>query len=443
MGDSRKGLEQRRSLYREAIDSAFSRSDSTYLVRFYDKLTSMTFGEGLYRETIADSKEWEASPKAGFKEMAYYMAGLSYSRLQMRDSADYYLRLAVDSSLAKDIKWYAHHFARNYADFLYDFNPKASISYLRLLKERYPEREILGSYVMPWINLGELDSARKYIEKNTLDLERSHSDDIASHALNYAYQFILDVKENKPVDISRLGQYCDSLYIVKSQTEKAERERLIDQNRLRQANLRLEMSRQRTFSILVIVSLFSLLVAGGVSIYIRNRRNRLIDMEERLEALRQLLDESRQSVAEEEKPDSAFFRKVLLQQLGVIRLMATTPTQQNKELLQQMTRITNEDVPVDTLLVWDDLYPIIDAVYDNFHTHLVRLSDGRLLEKEIQLCCLLCAGFSTKEISVVTQQSVRTIYQRKTDIRHKLGMDEKEDIIGYISAQTANINFSL
>ena len=77
---------------------------------------------------------------------------------------------------------------------------------------------------MPWINLGELDSARKYIEKNTLDLERSHSDDIASHALNYAYQFILDVKENKPVDISRLGQYCDSLYIVKSQTEKAERE---------------------------------------------------------------------------------------------------------------------------------------------------------------------------------------------------------------------------
>ena len=76
------------------------------------------------------------------------MAGLSYSRLQMRDSADYYLRLAVDSSLAKDIKWYAHHFARNYADFLYDFNPKASISYLRLLKERYPEREILGSYVM-------------------------------------------------------------------------------------------------------------------------------------------------------------------------------------------------------------------------------------------------------------------------------------------------------
>ena len=97
MGDSRKGFEQRRALYREAIDSAYSRSDSTYLVRFYDRLTSLSFGEGLYRETIAESKEWEASPKAGFKEMAYYMAGLSYSRLRMRDSADYYLRLAATS----------------------------------------------------------------------------------------------------------------------------------------------------------------------------------------------------------------------------------------------------------------------------------------------------------------------------------------------------------
>lgn len=46
MGDSRKGLEQRRALYREAIDSAYSRSDSTYLVRFYDRLTSLSFGEG-------------------------------------------------------------------------------------------------------------------------------------------------------------------------------------------------------------------------------------------------------------------------------------------------------------------------------------------------------------------------------------------------------------
>ncbi len=40
---------------------------------------------------------------------------------------------------------------------------------------------------------------------------------------------------------------------------------------------------------------------------------------------------------------------------------------------------------------------------------------------------------STKEISVVTQQSVCTVYQRKNNIRQTLNMPEGEDIISYLS----------
>lgn len=157
-----------------------------------------------------------------------------------------------------------------------------------------------------------------------------------------------------------------------------------------------------------------------------------------LESLQQLLREATTTAQTDPnnqplQPDNTFFRKVLLQQLGFIRLVATSPTQQNKELLQQMARIANDDVPSETLLIWSDLYPIIDAAFDNFYTRLTALADGRLTEKETQLCCLLRAGFSTKEISVVTQQSVRTIYQRKTNIRHALGMDKKDDIVGHIN----------
>ena len=56
-----------------------------------------------------------------------------------------------------------------------------------------------------------------------------------------------------------------------------------------------------------------------------------------------------------------------------------------------------------------------------------------LNERELQLCCLLRANFSTKEISIVTQQSVRTVYQRKTVIRQKLGVEEKGDIAAVTS----------
>ena len=36
-----------------------------------------------------------------------------------------------------------------------------------------------------------------------------------------------------------------------------------------------------------------------------------------------------------------------------------------------------------------------------------------------QLFCLLKANFSTKEINMLTRQSLQTIYQRKTQIRQK------------------------
>lgn len=175
-----------------------------------------------------------------------------------------------------------------------------------------------------------------------------------------------------------------------------------------------------------------------ITFYIRNRRDKLLEAEEKLESLQQLLREAAttEHSTDNATPDSHFFRKILLQQLGLIRLMATTPTEQNQELLQQMSRIANDNLPADTLLVWEDLYPLIDAVYAYFYTRLTQLADGRLSEKEVQLCCLLCAGFSTKEISVVTRQSVRTIYQRKTTIRHALGMDEKDDIVDYINRES-------
>lgn len=98
-----------------------------------------------------------------------------------------------------------------------------------------------------------------------------------------------------------------------------------------------------------------------------------------------------------------------------------------------MGRIANKDIVADDLLVWSDIYKTIDLVYDGFYSSINRKYADVLNEKELQLCCLLRSDFSTKEISVVTQQSIRTVYQRKTVIRQKLGMEEKEDISGFLS----------
>lgn len=110
----------------------------------------------------------------------------------------------------------------------------------------------------------------------------------------------------------------------------------------------------------------------------------------------------------------------------MIRLVAKQPTSQNQELLRRISGITSHELPVESLLVWEDLYPIIDRMYDNFYTKMDSRFGDVLIDKEKQLCCLLCADFSTKEISVVTQQSIPTIYQRKTNIRKKLGMGRRK-----------------
>ena len=62
-----------------------------------------------------------------------------------------------------------------------------------------------------------------------------------------------------------------------------------------------------------------------------------------------------------------------------------------------------------------------------------------LHSKDIQLCYLLKANFSTKAINMLTRQSLQTIYQRKTQIlqtiyqrnpqiRQKLSIPEAHDI---------------
>ena len=181
--------------------------------------------------------------------------------------------------------------------------------------------------------------------------------------------------------------------------------------------------------LLIIVLLAVVLAAVLVAFYIQRRKKLLEEKEEELDTLKHLWAD----VEKTNNENDQFFKKILLQQMGIIRMVATNPTPHNQEFLSQMKRITQEDIPTDDLLVWEDLYKVIDSIYGNFYTHVLTRFGNVLNERELQLCCLLKANFSTKEISVVTQQSVRTVYQRKTTIRQKLNMDEKEDIADFLS----------
>lgn len=429
----------------EALANARARKDSSCMEEAYSQLADFYFAIGEYRKGIGVSRNLAVlSDKT--KAEAWYMMGLCYGRME-DDSARWYLSHAADLAYEAGSDQ-AYHFMRNYGDYLLYSDPKAAAAWFHRLEQAFPEYTHAYAFTEIFLSLGEKDSTAYYLSELEREAAKDPERDEAWYLTNPIHRKVLRVayqaRFGLRCEFGPIGMYCDSISSEILNKVQNEEERAFMQQKLWEENLKIETSRQRMLVILFAFLFICTAVGSVLFFYIRNRRTKWLETEEKFETLQQLLREANANgpsgttgTVSPGEPGYAFFRKTLLQQLGMIRLVANTPTRQNQELLQQMARIANEDVPADSLLVWEDLYPVIDSVYEGFYTRLTGFAAGRLSEKEIQVCCLLCAGFSTKEIGVVTRQSVRTVYQRKTNIRHALGMDEKDDIVAFIDRVTA------
>ena len=340
-------------------------------------------------------------------------------------------------------------FLRNYADYLanngqYSRSNDMYYQIGRMMPQLSGLSAIQMAMAGNYINLHRLDSARICNEraiKSEAELEAQGYANIARRAVIEQERFLLDYTSGKPASYVDFARYCDSLTSDMLMKENTSTRRLETKSRLQAANYELRFGKQRMGWMLSVAVL--LLAVGGVGgyLYYRNRVQRMAEAEDRIDTLTRMLADAQTVLAaetvEQELPktdDDAFFKKILLQQLGIIRLVASMPTSQNQALLKRISGISGGEIPTHSLLVWSDLYPVIDRLYDNFHTRLMELYGDALTEKEVQICCLLCAGFSTKEIGVITQQSDATIYVRKTSIRKKVGAAEGQDIVACVNS---------
>ena len=360
----------------------------------------------------------------------YNSLAISYYCANQNDSALLALRKATEClyTSADSLKA-LYYVMRNYADILSDSGKN---------REEYKETkhpfESLSYYALSryFLNMGQVDSARYYIQMG--DSVRSpYIDQDLSLANFYLVQkTLMNYIDSRSFTIRDVAFFSNRLYnnFIRDQrviAQKGKVQLLLQQQNM---NLQLEKQKERTFFVGVVALCILLLLT--VVWYLQRRKHLLVEKEEELEALRRLLHETE---GDESGNNDKFVKKMLLQQLGLIRIVATNPSSDHQELLVQMGRIANKDVAVDDLLVWSDLYKTIDMVHDGFYTRISQKYGNILNEKELQLCCLLKSDFSTKEISVVIQQSIRTVYQRKTVIRQKLDMAEKEDIVEFLSCK--------
>lgn len=79
-------------------------------------------------------------------------------------------------------------------------------------------------------------------------------------------------------------------------------------------------------------------------------------------------------------------------------------------------------------LKWDDFFRHIDIVFDGFYTKLMQKFPS-LSDKDVQLCCMLLAGFRTEEIASVWRQSIHTVHKTKSNLRKKILPSESGDFV--------------
>jgi tetratricopeptide (TPR) repeat protein len=391
-------------------------------------------------------------------ERVYNALAIVYFSLGEYDKMEACFEKAI--AQAADSAFIVNVVCRNYADLLGEIGQTdRAIQMLEELTAQYREAgnwlqvESLYSLSRLWLNKGDKQRAERYMrEADELfaGYKESSEFDPATEASLRAHKQVLEYAKNGTYHIMDLVQFLNrwsETDYVRYRVAEAKERSIRD---LRERNLYLTISRQR--QMIVIIMLF-FVTLGGILLFVylyRRRQRLLLEKEEEIETLRNML-------ASADKPDDRFrnnrsseseirtgasqpadgsLRKLMLQQLGVIKTIAGTPTEANQQLLARLMALNEETA--NALIDWPSIYQTIDLVYDGFYTRLVQKYGATdqsndsahpvLNEKELQLCCLLKADFSTKEINMLTRQSLQTIYQRKTQVRQKLSLAEAEDI---------------
>ena len=290
-------------------------------------------------------------------------------------------------------------------------------------------------YAINALNRRDVNRASHHLAvADSLAVKLRGDDDAYFRSYSNLLHAMIDFKQTGRIKLMHINglnnRQSERFNRMKASQWESERGALHQQNRA----LALKAESEHKTVMILIISLVAILILGGCSWTIIMRRQRERDNEERIEALQKMVDEYKSTPAQETgTTDSAAMRGVMLKQLGIIKMVAETPTEQNREMLRKISAIdgdTNGE-----LVDWGRVFEMIDSLYSGFYTKLHRKYGDLLSQKEEQIIVLMTAGFSTKEISVITGQTTSTVYVRKSSIRKKLGVPEKEDIVEFLKTR--------
>ncbi len=172
--------------------------------------------------------------------------------------------------------------------------------------------------------------------------------------------------------------------------------------------------------------LAAILLTGFLIIMVRKKREKIRQVEQNLDTMREML--------EDYKKDKYSLKQALLEQLDIAKKIAqiqaipsnTADYNSNEVYFKIFGKNMAEK------LDWEHLYPVIDKIYDGFVEKL-RKKCPDLLEKDIQLCCLLRADFKIDEITIIQgYDNIASSQAQKSRIRKKLGFTGMKELLSFL-----------
>jgi len=173
-------------------------------------------------------------------------------------------------------------------------------------------------------------------------------------------------------------------------------------------------------------ALIAILLISFLLVIIRRRRAKIQQMEQNLETMREMYKDY--------KEDKDSLQHVLLEQLDIAKkiaqLQAIASSATKYDLNETYFKIFGKNMA--EKLDWDNLYPVIDKLYDGFVGKLRKIYPD-FSEKDIQLCCLLRADFKIDEITFIQDYSnVTTTQALKNKLRMKMGFPGMKELLSFL-----------
>lgn len=408
--------------------------DWQYELRTLRMHTAMT--SSLYPQAIAEA-EWlmyhTVFPRVKFQQ-AYYRLGLLFlagRKQEAKEWGDSVLRSDYMIT-ADDPAW--PDFMGDYAEMLDECGQSdRAIGIVEDILRRNPgfppdaKVGFFASLAKYNANTGNLSAATDYLDRiDSLDYDRRNvdvnSDEYLSflrNAINFkATGHLYGTPDKKLKNELRLKERINSDAVSEMKYLSAQK-------------MQLTIEKKNITITALCICLALVIVASVLFWMLRRRRARLLEAQERIDTLDEMLRQVREA---RDDNKNAVLKKMVLQQMGILKTFASAPTAQNQEALKKISS-TGSDILSDRLVDWETLYTMTDELYDGFHRRLLERFPDLFSEKEIQIICLMKAGFTTKEISFLTQQSSATVYVRKSTIRKKLNTPDGADIIARIDSE--------